>query len=40
VERVGGTVRVVEGEPWNIKITGPDDLVLAEAIAVARGTRA
>jgi 2-C-methyl-D-erythritol 4-phosphate cytidylyltransferase/2-C-methyl-D-erythritol 2,4-cyclodiphosphate synthase len=35
-ERAGHTVRLVEGDPANIKITTPDDLLLAEAIA--RGT--
>jgi 2-C-methyl-D-erythritol 4-phosphate cytidylyltransferase/2-C-methyl-D-erythritol 2,4-cyclodiphosphate synthase len=33
VERTGHEVRVVEGEPRNIKITTPDDMLLAEAIA-------
>jgi 2-C-methyl-D-erythritol 4-phosphate cytidylyltransferase/2-C-methyl-D-erythritol 2,4-cyclodiphosphate synthase len=32
-ERAGHTVRIVEGEPANMKITTPGDLVLAEAIA-------
>jgi 2-C-methyl-D-erythritol 4-phosphate cytidylyltransferase / 2-C-methyl-D-erythritol 2,4-cyclodiphosphate synthase len=32
-ERAGHTVRLVEGEPANIKITTPDDLIVAEAIA-------
>lgn len=36
VERNGGAVAVVEGERWNIKITTPEDLALAEAILVAR----
>jgi 2-C-methyl-D-erythritol 4-phosphate cytidylyltransferase/2-C-methyl-D-erythritol 2,4-cyclodiphosphate synthase len=35
-ERAGHTVRLVEGEPTNIKITTPGDLLVAEAIA--RGT--
>ncbi len=35
-ERAGHVVRVVEGEASNIKITGPDDLPVAEAIADAR----
>ncbi len=30
VERIGGTVTVVAGEPANLKITGPEDLALAE----------
>jgi len=33
VERAGHAVRIVEGETSNIKITTPEDLVLAEAIA-------
>ena len=37
VERIGGRVVVVEGSPDNIKITGPQDLVLAEAILRRRG---
>ena len=32
-ERAGHPVRLVEGEPGNIKITTPDDLAMAEAIA-------
>jgi 2-C-methyl-D-erythritol 4-phosphate cytidylyltransferase len=31
VERRGGAVRVVRGDYRNIKITTPEDLVLAEA---------
>ena len=31
VERVGGLVAVVPGEPTNLKITYPEDLVVAEA---------
>ena len=34
-ERAGHTVRIVEGDASNIKITTPDDLVIAEAIAQA-----
>lgn len=34
-ERGGGTVRVVAGERWNLKVTVPDDLTLAAAIAAA-----
>ncbi len=30
VERLGVTVRVVEGDPGNVKITGPEDLRAAE----------
>jgi 2-C-methyl-D-erythritol 2,4-cyclodiphosphate synthase/2-C-methyl-D-erythritol 4-phosphate cytidylyltransferase len=36
VERTGHPVRVVEGDPFNIKITVPEDLVVAEAIARVR----
>ena len=36
VERAGHPVRLVEGEPDNIKITTPEDLRLAEAIAGGR----
>lgn len=32
VEAVGGTVVVVPGEPTNLKVTGPDDLALIEAL--------
>jgi 2-C-methyl-D-erythritol 4-phosphate cytidylyltransferase/2-C-methyl-D-erythritol 2,4-cyclodiphosphate synthase len=32
-ERAGHAVRIVEGEQTNIKVTTPDDLTLAEAIA-------
>lgn len=31
-EKLGYTIRVVEGSPLNIKITTPDDLFIAEAI--------
>ena len=37
VERIGGRVVVVEGSAENVKITGPQDLVLAEAILRRRG---
>jgi 2-C-methyl-D-erythritol 4-phosphate cytidylyltransferase len=37
VEDAGGRVAVVVGERTNIKLTSPDDLVLAEAILAARG---
>ncbi|HEY9162700.1 MAG TPA: 2-C-methyl-D-erythritol 4-phosphate cytidylyltransferase [Desulfomonilia bacterium] len=32
IEESGGTVRMVEGERFNIKITLPEDMILAEAI--------
>ena len=35
-ERYGGTVRVVEGSADNVKVTTPEDLALAEAIARRR----
>ncbi|MFC7442688.1 2-C-methyl-D-erythritol 4-phosphate cytidylyltransferase [Laceyella putida] len=39
VEELGIDVRVVEGEYTNIKLTTPDDLVLAEAIYQMRSKR-
>jgi 2-C-methyl-D-erythritol 4-phosphate cytidylyltransferase len=36
VERDGGRVEVVAGEMTNIKLTSPEDLVLAEAILAER----
>ena len=38
VEALGGTVRVVPGEPGNLKITDPDDLAAAERLLAARPT--
>ena len=32
VEAAGGRVVVVEGDPTNLKVTGPDDLERAEAL--------
>jgi 2-C-methyl-D-erythritol 4-phosphate cytidylyltransferase len=32
IEESGGTVKIVEGERFNIKITLPEDMILAEAI--------
>ena len=37
IERAGGRVLVVAGEKTNIKLTTPDDLIIAEAILCARG---
>jgi 2-C-methyl-D-erythritol 4-phosphate cytidylyltransferase len=37
LERMGYPVWVVEGAPWNIKVTRADDLALAEAILWERG---
>jgi len=36
VERIGGSVHVVPDSPHNLKITTPEDLVLAEAILTYR----
>lgn len=37
----GGRVRMVEGAPWNLKVTRPVDLALAEQwLGASRGTRA
>ncbi len=38
LEREGGRVEVVEGAKTNIKLTSPEDLILAEAILAARET--
>lgn len=38
VERLGREVRLISGDPHNLKITTPDDLVLAEAL-LGRGKR-
>jgi 2-C-methyl-D-erythritol 4-phosphate cytidylyltransferase len=37
VERLGAPVEVVEGDPRNLKITGPEDLAVAEAILAGLG---
>jgi len=37
VEALGATVVVVDGDPANLKITGPDDLARAEALLARRG---
>ncbi len=36
VERIGGKVKIVEGDYHNIKLTTPDDLLFAEAILSSR----
>jgi 2-C-methyl-D-erythritol 4-phosphate cytidylyltransferase len=36
VESAGGKVVVVDGLPTNIKVTHPDDLVVAEALLAVR----
>ena len=37
VERLGVPVHVVEGDPGNLKITGPEDLLAAEARLAREG---
>jgi 2-C-methyl-D-erythritol 4-phosphate cytidylyltransferase len=37
VEALGVAVHVVRGEPENLKVTGPEDLLLAERILAVRG---
>lgn len=37
VEAEGGRVVTVEGDRWNLKITSPEDLVVAAALLAARG---
>lgn len=37
--RAGYVVKVVAGDPWNLKVTRPGDLGICEAILVARGIR-
>lgn len=37
IEQEGGRVEIVAGEKTNIKLTSPEDLVLAEAILTSRG---
>ena len=32
IEHYGGSMRIIQGSPWNIKITTPEDLKLAELI--------
>ena len=39
VERVGGTVRVVESSPANLKVTTPQDLLIAEHLLADRLSR-
>ncbi len=40
VERLGATVRIIPGEPTNLKITTPDDLRWAEWYLATRGSAA
>ena len=39
LERLGRAVSVVPGDPWNLKVTGPEDLELAEALLARRAAR-
>ena len=32
VELVGGEIRMVDGGAWNLKVTRPDDVPVAEAL--------
>jgi 2-C-methyl-D-erythritol 4-phosphate cytidylyltransferase len=34
--RYGGRVRMVEGAPWNLKVTHPDDVPIAEFLLRSR----
>jgi 2-C-methyl-D-erythritol 4-phosphate cytidylyltransferase len=36
VERDGGVVGMIEGPRWNIKVTVPEDLVVVDALMIAR----
>lgn len=36
----GGTVRMVEGDPWNLKVTFPDDVAVAELLLGRRAAPA
>ena len=37
IERYGGKIRIIEGSYRNIKITTPDDIIIAEALLSASG---
>jgi 2-C-methyl-D-erythritol 4-phosphate cytidylyltransferase len=37
IERAGGTVRLVEADPLNLKVTTPTDLRVAELLLSERG---
>lgn len=37
IEWIGGTVKLVRGSYFNIKVTTPEDLIIAEAVAAKRG---
>lgn len=39
VERAGGTVRMVDGGAWNLKVTRPEDVPVAEALLRIQSTR-
>jgi len=40
VEKIGGEIAYIDGSPRNIKITVPDDLIIAEALLKAEKKRA
>lgn len=40
VERLGGTVRMVDGGRWNVKVTRPEDLPVAEALLALQAEEA
>jgi len=40
VEKIGGEIAYIEGSPRNIKITVPDDLIIAEALLKAEKKKA
>ena len=40
VERLGSPVHVVEGDPWNVKVTTPEDLTLVRALWSERSAHA
>jgi len=40
LEWAGYPVRMVAGDPWNLKVTTPEDVVLVEAILAARAASA
>jgi len=39
LEALGATVRTVPGEAWNFKLTHPEDLIMAQALALDRESR-
>ena len=39
VEALGHEVRIFEGAPWNMKVTAPEDIIIAEALLRERLAR-